>query len=159
MYGNISGGNQPLHANYGNFNRSHTMLIQGKTHERWEEWCAKLMRGGREDLQRHFCKSPLPPPMSPPLDQHRVAPIEVSIVCTEGLVSSWYVPFMYCLSLFTCLFIFDSWYMNTSVWFEKCLPWCLVELLLLKVSIPHFDLELHMLVVLCSMLKVRGFQF
>jgi hypothetical protein len=42
--------------------------------------------------------------------------------------------------------------MNTSVWFEKCLPWCLVELLLLKVPIPHFDLELHMLVVLCSML-------
>jgi hypothetical protein len=47
--------------------------------------------------------------------------------------------------------------MNISVWFEKCLPWCLVELLLLKVTIPHFDLELHMLVVLCSMLKVGGF--
>jgi hypothetical protein len=46
------------------------------------------MRGGRDDLQRHFCKSPLPPPMSPPLDQHHVAPIEVSIVCTEGLVSN-----------------------------------------------------------------------
>jgi hypothetical protein len=30
---------------------------------------------------------------------------------------------------------------------------------LLKVPIPHFDLELHMLVVLCSMLKVGGFQF
>jgi hypothetical protein len=57
-----------------------------------------------------------------------------------------------------CL-IFDSWYMNISVWFEKCLPWCLVELLLLKVPAPHFDLELHMLVVLCSMLKVGGFQF
>jgi hypothetical protein len=26
--GNISGGNQPLRANYGNFNLSHTMLIQ-----------------------------------------------------------------------------------------------------------------------------------
>jgi hypothetical protein len=49
--------------------------------------------------------------------------------------------------------------MNISVWFEKCLLWCLVELLLLKVSIPHFDLEHHMLVVLCSMLKVGGFQF
>jgi hypothetical protein len=30
--------------------------------------------------------------MSLPLDQHRVAPIEVSIVCTEGLVSTWYIP-------------------------------------------------------------------
>jgi hypothetical protein len=28
------------------------------------------------------------PPMSLPLDQHRVTPIEVSIVCTEGLVST-----------------------------------------------------------------------
>jgi hypothetical protein len=33
------------------------------------------------------------------------------------------------------------------VWFEKRLPWCLVELLLLKVPIPYFDLEFHMLVV------------
>jgi hypothetical protein len=57
--------------------------------------------------------------------------------------------------------------MNISVWFEKRLPWCLVELLhmlvalcsMLKVPIPHFDLELHMLVAVCSMLKVGGFQF
>jgi hypothetical protein len=34
--GNISGGNQPLRANYGNFNLGHTMLIQGGTQERWE---------------------------------------------------------------------------------------------------------------------------
>jgi hypothetical protein len=47
--------------------------------------------------------------------------------------------------------------MNISVWFEKCLPWCVVELLLLKVPIPHFDLELHMLVVLCSMIKLEDF--
>jgi hypothetical protein len=47
--------------------------------------------------------------------------------------------------------------MNISMWFEKRLPWCLVELLLLKVPIPHFDLELHMLVVLCSMLKLEDF--
>jgi hypothetical protein len=47
--------------------------------------------------------------------------------------------------------------MNISVWFEKYLPWCLVELLLLEVPIPHFDLELHMLVVLCSMLKLEDF--
>jgi hypothetical protein len=31
-----------------------------------------------------------------------------------------------------------------------------VELLPLKVPIPHFNLELQMLVVLCSMLKVGG---
>jgi hypothetical protein len=49
--------------------------VMSKTHERW-----------RDDLQIHFCKSLLPPPMSPPLDQHRVAHIEVSIVCTEGLI-------------------------------------------------------------------------
>jgi hypothetical protein len=67
--------------------------------------------------------------------------------------------FVWCLFLFTCLFIFDSWYMNKSVWFEKRLPWCLVELLLLKGPIPDFDLELHMLVLLCSMLKVGGFEF
>jgi hypothetical protein len=30
--------------------------------------------------------------MSPPLDQHHLAPIEVSVVCTEGLVSTLYVP-------------------------------------------------------------------
>jgi hypothetical protein len=34
----------------------------------------------------------LQPPMSPPLDQHRVTQIEVSIVCTKGFVSTWYVP-------------------------------------------------------------------
>jgi hypothetical protein len=94
MMGNISGGNQPLCANYGNFNRSYTMLIQGKTYRKWEGWCAKVTRGGRDDLQKHLCKSPLPPPMSPPLDQHRVAPIDVSIVCTEGLVSTSYIPKM-----------------------------------------------------------------
>jgi hypothetical protein len=49
--------------------------------------------------------------------------------------------------------------MNISVWFEKRLPLCLVELLLLKVPIPSFDLELYILVVLCSMLKVGGIQF
>jgi hypothetical protein len=91
--GNISGANQPLRANYGNFNLNHMMLNQRKTYGRWEGWCAKLMRGGRDDLQMHFCKSPLPPPMSPSLDQYRVARIEVSIICTKGSVSTWYVPF------------------------------------------------------------------
>jgi hypothetical protein len=49
--------------------------------------------------------------------------------------------------------------MNISVWYEKRLPWCLVELLPLIVPIPYFDLELYILVVLCSMLKVGGTQF
>jgi hypothetical protein len=49
--------------------------------------------------------------------------------------------------------------MNISVWLEKRLPWCLVELLLLNVPILCFDLELFILVVLCSMLKVGGIQF
>jgi hypothetical protein len=43
--GNISGGNQPLRANYENFNLNHTILIQGRTHERWG-------RGG--DLQNSW---------------------------------------------------------------------------------------------------------
>jgi hypothetical protein len=86
---NVSGGNQPLRANYENFNLSHTMLIKGG-----------LMGGGRGDLQKYICKSslpplctsPLPPSISLFLDQHRVAQIEVFIICTEGLVSLWYVP-------------------------------------------------------------------
>jgi hypothetical protein len=48
-----------------------------KTHERWGN-----------DLQMHFCKSPLPSPMSAPWDQHRVVQIEVSIVCMEGSAST-----------------------------------------------------------------------
>jgi hypothetical protein len=56
------------------------------------------MRGGRgdlqnpwevgDDLQRCFCKSLLPPPLSAPLDQHHLAQIEVFIVFTERLVST-----------------------------------------------------------------------
>jgi hypothetical protein len=42
---------------------------------------------------------------------------------------------------------------------HKRLLWCLVELLPLKVPISCFDLELFILVVLCSMLKVGGIQF
>jgi hypothetical protein len=42
-------------------------------------------------LQRRFCKSPLPLLLSAPLNQHRVAQIEVSIVCKERLVSTRYV--------------------------------------------------------------------
>jgi hypothetical protein len=89
--GNISSGNQHLHANYGNFNLSHSILIQGRAHRRWKGWFAKFMGGVRRDLQRWFCKSLLPPPLSALLDQHRVTQIEVSIVCMERLVSTWYV--------------------------------------------------------------------
>jgi hypothetical protein len=94
MLGNISGGNQPLHANYENFNLSHTMLIQRRSHGRWKGWFTKFMGGGSRDLQRWFRKSPLPPPMRSPLDQHRVTQIEVSIVCMKRSVSTRYVPFM-----------------------------------------------------------------
>jgi hypothetical protein len=34
--GNVSSGNQPIHANYGNFNLSHTILVQRMAHGRWE---------------------------------------------------------------------------------------------------------------------------
>jgi hypothetical protein len=44
--GNISSGNQPLHVNYGNINLNHTILIQGRTHERWEGRFAKFMEVG-----------------------------------------------------------------------------------------------------------------
>jgi hypothetical protein len=91
---NIYGRNQSLRANYGNFNLNHTILIQGRTHERWEGWFAKLMGGERDDLQRCFCKSLLPPPLGAPLDQDHVAQIEVSIVFTERLVSTWYVAYL-----------------------------------------------------------------
>jgi hypothetical protein len=94
MGGNISSGNQSLCANYENFNLNHTILIQGRTHERWEGWFAKFMGGGRGDLQRCFCKSLLPPPLNAQLDQHHAAQIEVSIVFTEKLVSTWYVAFV-----------------------------------------------------------------
>jgi hypothetical protein len=94
MLGNISSGNRPLHANYGNFNLSHTILIQGRAHGRWKGWFANFKGGGRRDLQRWFCKSPLPPPMISLLDQHCVTQNEVSIVCMERLVSTWYVALM-----------------------------------------------------------------
>jgi hypothetical protein len=107
IYGNISSGNQSLRANYGNFNLNHTILIQGRTHERWEGWFAKFMGGGRDDLQRCFCKSLLPPPLSAPLDQHHVTQIEVSIVFTERLVSTWYVAIIY-------------WQSTSKIQYEKC---------------------------------------
>jgi hypothetical protein len=53
------------------------------------------MGGGRDDLQRCFFKSLLPPPLSAPLDQPHVAQIEVSIVFTERLVSTGYVAVLF----------------------------------------------------------------
>jgi hypothetical protein len=70
-------------------------LDQGRTHERWEGWFAKFMGDGRDDLQRCFCKSLIPPPLSAPLDQHHVTHIEVFIVFTERLVSTSYVAFYF----------------------------------------------------------------
>jgi hypothetical protein len=71
--GNIFSGNRPLHANYGNFNPSRTILIQGGTREkaegvickirgRWVAWFAEV---------RWSCKSLLPPPLIAPLDRSR----------------------------------------------------------------------------------------
>jgi hypothetical protein len=50
----ISSGNQHFHANYGNFNLNHTILIQGRTHERWEERFAQFIGGGRDDCKGAF---------------------------------------------------------------------------------------------------------
>jgi hypothetical protein len=73
------------------------MLIQRRAHGRWEGWFAKVPLQIISPTSHEFCTSPLPPSISLPLDQHHVAPIEVSIVCTDGLVSTWYVP--HCKSL------------------------------------------------------------
>jgi hypothetical protein len=94
LIGNISSGNRHIHANYRNFNLSHTILIQGRAHGRWKGWFAKFMGGVSHDLQRWFCKSLLPPPLSVPLDQYRVTQIEVSIVCMEMLVFTRYVALL-----------------------------------------------------------------
>jgi hypothetical protein len=39
-----------LHANYGNFNLSHSILIQGRVHGRWKGWFPKFMGGGRRPI-------------------------------------------------------------------------------------------------------------
>jgi hypothetical protein len=53
------------------------------------------MGGGKGQIipltSHEFCISPLPPSISLPLDQYRVAQIEVSIICTEG----WFTPDMF----------------------------------------------------------------
>jgi hypothetical protein len=68
------------------------MLIQRSTQRRWEELFAKATLQIIPPTSHEFCKSPLTPLMSSPLDQDRVVWIEVSIVCTERLVSTRYVP-------------------------------------------------------------------
>jgi hypothetical protein len=100
LKGNVSSENRPLRANYGNFNLSQTMLIQRRAHGRWEGWFAKVHLQIIPSTSHEFCTWPLPPSISLPLDQHHVVQIEVSIVCTEGLVSIWYVPKFY-LSFYT----------------------------------------------------------
>jgi hypothetical protein len=88
---------------------------------RWKGWFAKFMGGGRRDLQRWFCKSLLPPPLSAPLDQHRVTQIEVSIVCMERLVSTWYVV-VHQLSWLLIKFVAATWLLfvirscNLMIW-------------------------------------------
>jgi hypothetical protein len=75
--------------------------LQSKPHEfdarenSWRWVICKFIGGGGDDLQRCFCKSLLPPPLSAQLDQHHVAQIEVSIVFMERLVCTWYVAIYY----------------------------------------------------------------
>ena len=82
LKGNISVANQPLRANYENFNLDYQINIQG----------GGAQRGGRGDLQKcdytiqgrvQIVKLPNPPY---PLDVDPITQIEVSIVCTERLV-------------------------------------------------------------------------
>jgi hypothetical protein len=68
------------------------MLIQQDTQRRWEGRFAKAPLQITPPTSHEFCKSPLPPPMSSPLDQDRVTEIGVSIVCTEILVSTSVTP-------------------------------------------------------------------
>lgn len=77
IIGNISCGYQPLHENYENLNMSHMMLIQEGTQEKWERRFARW-----EAFFFFLQKSPLPPPLSAPMDQHRVTQIELFIVST-----------------------------------------------------------------------------
>jgi hypothetical protein len=69
------------------------MFIQRGAQRRWEEWFAKSPLQITPPTSHEFCKSPLPPLMSSLLDQDRVTPIEVSIVCMKRSVSTRYVPF------------------------------------------------------------------
>jgi hypothetical protein len=85
----MSNGNQPLL-----FNLSHTMLIQRGAQRRWEEWFAKSSLQITHPTSHEFCKSPLTPSVSSPLDQDRVTQIEVCIVCMKRSVSTRYVPFI-----------------------------------------------------------------
>jgi hypothetical protein len=48
--------------------------------------------------------------------------------------------------------------MNISVWFETFTV-VLSGVATSKVPVPCFDLELYILVVLCSMVKIGGIQF
>jgi hypothetical protein len=67
------------------------MLIQRRTHERWEWWFAKVHLQIIPHTSHEFCTSPLPPSISHPLDLHHVAHIEIFIICTEGLVFSFHL--------------------------------------------------------------------
>jgi hypothetical protein len=68
------------------------MLIQRGAQRRWEEWFAKSPLQITPPTSHEFCKSPLSPLMSSPLDRDRVTQIEVSIVCMKRSVSTRYVP-------------------------------------------------------------------
>ena len=88
FYGNISGANQPLRANYGNFNLSHQINIQGEGRREVERWiCKSVITQSKGRVQIVKLSNP---PYS--LDVDPITQIWVSIVCTERLVCTWYVP-------------------------------------------------------------------
>ena len=80
--GNVSGANQPLRANYGNFNLVHQINIQGEGAQRAGRGICKSVitqsKGGR--LIVKLLNSPHP------LDVDPVAQIEVCTVSTKRLV-------------------------------------------------------------------------
>ena len=79
--GNISGANQPLRANYGNFNLDHQINIQGV----WG--LVNFTIWTCPEIGNHtFTNSPSHLSTFLPLNVDLIAQIEVSIVCTERLV-------------------------------------------------------------------------
>jgi hypothetical protein len=127
LIGNISSGNRPLHANYENFNLSHTMLIQRRSHGRWKGWFAKSPLQITPPTSHEFCKSPLPPSMRSPLDQHFVNHIlkhEMVILGSLSLfpqkkriLSLMYIAnFEYIREFCTCYYHILYWFAINSLW-------------------------------------------
>jgi hypothetical protein len=99
IYGNISGGNQPLHANYRNFNLNHTVLIKRGAQRRWEEWFAKLPLQITPLTSHEFCKSPFHLSWALPWIKIEWLRLKFFIVCMKRSVCTRYVAKIYNYSL------------------------------------------------------------